>query len=130
VRLLERRSDGAIAVLGESRVFDAASRVAEEDTVAVGVADGVTGRRERRELTLDEDRKRLVEEFVITIANTRPRPVEVVLREHLYRGQNWTLAYQTAADAKKEGPQQISLRTIAPAHGEARVLYVVVYTWP
>ncbi len=130
VRLLERRPDGSLAVLGESRVFDAASRIAEEDTVAVGVAEGVTGRRERRELTIDDDRKRLVEEFVITIANTRARPVEVVLREHLYRGQNWTLAYQTASDAKKEGPQQISLRTTAPAHGEARVLYVVVYTWP
>ena len=101
-------------MLGEARLFDAATRVAAIDTVAVGTADGVTGHRERREITIDDDGKRLVEEFVITIENTRARPVEVVLREHLYRGQNWTLAYQTAAEPRKEGPQQISLRTRVP----------------
>ncbi|MGE0395816.1 MAG: hypothetical protein AB7T06_03735 [Kofleriaceae bacterium] len=128
VGLLERRADGALVVLGESRLFDAATRVATVDTIALGTAEGVTGSRERRELSYDEDGRRLVEEFVISIKNTRAHPVEVVLREHLYRGQNWTLAYQTASEPTKEGPQQISLRTIAPARGEAKVLYVVVYT--
>ncbi len=130
VRLLQRNTDGGLSVLGEARMFDIATRVAEVDTVAIGTADGVTGRRERRELTIDDDDKRLVEEFVLTIKNTRTRPVEVVLREHLYRGQNWTLAYQTAREPTKEGPQQISLRTTVPANGETKVLYVVVYTWP
>lgn len=128
VRLLERRPDGSLAVLGESRLFDAATRVATVDTIALGTAEGVTGSRERRELSYDEDNRRVVEEFVLTIKNTRAHPVEVVLREHLYRGQNWTLAYQTASEPTKEGPQQISLRTIAPTRGEAKVLYVVVYT--
>lgn len=130
VRLLQRNTDGSLNVLGEARVFDVATRVAEVDTVAIGTADGVTGRRERRELTIDDADKRLVEEFVLTIKNARPRPVEVVLREHLYRGQNWTLAYQTAREPTKEGPQQISLRTTVPASAETKVLYVVVYTWP
>lgn len=130
VRLLQRNTDGSLSVLGEARLFDVATRVAEVDTVAIGTADGVTGRRERRELTIDDDDKRLVEEFVLTIKNTRTRPVEVVLREHLYRGQNWTLAYQTAREPTKEGPQQISLRTTVPASSESKVLYVVVYTWP
>ena len=130
VRLLQRNTDGSLAVLGEARLFDVATRVAEVDTVAIGTADGVTGRRERREITIDDDDKRLVEEFVLTIKNTRKVPVEVVLREHLYRGQNWTLAYQTAREPTKEGPQQISLRTTVPASSEGKVLYVVVYTWP
>ncbi|MBL9015808.1 MAG: hypothetical protein JNL83_16605 [Myxococcales bacterium] len=129
VRLLERRADGSIAVLGETRLFDAATRVAGVDTVAIGTADGVTGKRERRDFTIDDDGKRLVEEFVLTLTSTRAVPVEVVLREHLYRGQNWTLAYRSALDAEKEGPQQISMRTTVPAHGETKVLYVVVYTW-
>jgi len=129
VRLLERRPDGSLAVLGETRLFDAATRVAGVDTVAIGTADGVTGKRERRDFAIDDDGKRLVEEFVITVTNTRAVPVEVVLREHLYRGQNWTLAYRSAPDAEKEGPQQISMRTTVPAHGETKVLYVVVYTW-
>jgi hypothetical protein len=129
VRLLERRADGSLAVLGETRLFDAATRVAGVDTVAIGTADGVTGVRERREISIDDDGKRLVEEFVLTLTNKRATPVEVVLREHLYRGQNWTLAYHSALDADKEGPQQISMRTKVPPHGETKVLYVVVYTW-
>jgi hypothetical protein len=128
VRLLERRSDSSLAVLGESHLFGAATRVADVDTVAVGTADGVTGRRERRDWTKDNDQRRFSEEFLLTIDNARPRPIDIVIREHLYRGQNWTLAYQSAV-AAKEGPQQISLRTRVPANGSAKVLYVVVYTW-
>jgi hypothetical protein len=128
VRLLERRADGSLGLLGEARIFDASARVAEVDTVAVGTAEGVTGKRERREYTLDLLAERLVEELVITIENTRPRPVEVVVREHLYRGTNWTLAYHSAP-AAKEGPQQVSMRMTVPARGQAKLLYVVVYTW-
>jgi hypothetical protein len=129
VRLLEHRADGSLVVLGEARLFDAATRVASIDTIAVGTAEGVTAHRERREITVDEDGKRIVEEFAITIENTRPHPVEVVLHEHLYRSQNWSLAYHSARSAAKEGAQQIALRTTAPARGKTKVIYVAVYTW-
>ncbi|HEX4417701.1 MAG TPA: hypothetical protein VH165_07370 [Kofleriaceae bacterium] len=128
VRLVERRPDGSLGVLGESRLYDAATRVAGVDTIPIGAADGLTGHRERRDWAKDGDHKRLSEELLLTIDNARPRPVDVVIREHLYRGQNWTLAYQSAP-AAKEGPQQIALRTTVPANGQAKVLYVVVYTW-
>ncbi|HEX3477008.1 MAG TPA: hypothetical protein VHT91_18420 [Kofleriaceae bacterium] len=127
-RLLERRPDGGLELLGQTRLFDAATRVAEVDTIAVGTARGVTGHRERRDWARDDELRRFTEEFLITIDNTLPHPVDVVLREHLYRGQNWTLAYQSAP-AVKEGPQQIALRTTVPASSQAKVLYVVVYTW-
>ena len=128
VRLLERRADGSLALLGESRLFDASTRVADVDIIAIGPAQGVIGHRQRRGWAKDDDQRRFSEEFLITIDNARPRPVELVLREHLYRGQNWTLAYQSVP-AVKEGPQQIALRTTVPANGQAKVLYVVVYTW-
>jgi len=128
VRLVERRPDGALVVLGTSRLGGAATRVASVDTIAIGIADAVVGHRERRDWGRDEDQKRFSEEFLLTIDNARPRPVDVVIREHLYRGQNWTLAYQSAP-AVKEGPQQIALRTTVPANGQSKVLYVVVYTW-
>lgn len=128
VRLVERRPDGSPALLGESRLFGAATRVAEADTIAVGAARDVVGHRERRDWAKDDDQRRFSEEFLVTIDNARPRPVNLVLREHLYRGQNWTLAYQSVP-AVKEGPQQIALRTQVPAKSRAKVLYVVVYTW-
>ena len=129
VRLFERRPDGSIAELGDGKLFDPADRAATFDTIPIGTARGVTGHRERREITIDDDRHRLTEEFLLTIDNTRPRPVHVLLREHLYRGQNWTLAYNSAMSASKEGAQQIALHTDVPARAKARILYVVVYTW-
>jgi len=128
VRLLERRADGALAVLGDGRLFELATRGAVTDTVAIGTADGITGHRERRDWANLEGMRRLSEEFLITLDNARSRPVEVVVREHLYRGQNWTLAYHSVP-AVKEGPQQIALRVTVPPGGQAKVLYVVVYTW-
>ena len=130
VRLLERRGDGTLVVLAEARLFDVATRVAQVDTIAVGTANDVTGRRERREYTFDEFRKRLVEEFVITIDNKRPRPVEVVVREHLYRGQNWSIADPIQSQRPvKEGPQQFSMRTTVRPQSQAKLFYAVVYTW-
>jgi len=129
VRLLERKLDGAMSVLGESRLFDASTRVSDVDTIAVGTAEGVTATRERREFTVDEDARRLTEEFLITIDNKRAIPAEVLVREHLYRGQNWTLAYHSAPSASKDGPQQISLRMSVPAKSQTKLLYIVVYTW-
>ena len=125
-RLVERRNDGSLAVLGESRL--AGDAPAGVEPIAIGTAHGVTGRRERRDWARDDDQRRFSEEFLITVDNARPRPIDIVLREHLYRGQTWTLAYQSAP-AAKEGPQQIALRTTVPANGHAKVLYVVVYTW-
>lgn len=126
VRLVERRDDGSLAVLGESRIAgDAPAGLAP---IAIGTAHAVAGHRERRDWARDDDQKRFSEEFLITVDNARPSPIDIVLREHLYRGQNWTLAYQSAP-AAKEGPQQIALRTTVPANGHAKVLYVVVYTW-
>jgi hypothetical protein len=124
VRLFERRADGAVALLGKSRIFDDGTRDATADTVAVGVAAGVTGHRERRELTTVD--KRLVEEFAITIDNTRPAPIDVVVREHLYRGQTWALGY-CSAPATKEGAQAFAMTAHVPARAKTELFYVVVY---
>jgi hypothetical protein len=129
VRLLERRGDGSLAVLGTSRMFDPSARAAASDTIAVASATGVTGHRTRREYTIDEDAHRLVEEFVIAIDNHRPLPASVLIREHLYRGQDWTIGYYST-ETVKEGPQQIALRVAAAAGKRTEVMYVVVYTWP
>lgn len=129
VRLLERHADGGLGVLGESRLFDAATRVANVDTIAVGTAEGVTGHRERRELTIDDARKRLTEEFVITLDNARDHDVGVLVREHLYRSQNWNVSYESTKRPSKEGAQQFSMRSTVPANSQQKILYVVVYTW-
>lgn len=129
VRLLERLPDGRTGALGAARLFEAQTRRAGVDTIPVGTAVGVTGHRERRELTDDEARHRLVEEFVITLDNARSRPVDVLVREHLYRGQTWALGYWSEPDITQEGAQAFVMRSHVPARGKVKIMYVVVYTW-
>ena len=125
-RLLEQAADGSLVLLAEGRLHDAATRDATSDTFPIGSANDVIGVRERRELTVD---KQIHEDFRITLTSKRGQPVEILLREHLYRGQNWTLAYNPAG-ATKEGMQQIAMRVQLPARGQANVFYSVLYKWP
>lgn len=135
VRLVERGARGDLSPLGESRIFDRAGTGADAETispttsVAIGRAADVEGTRTRREFSLDADAKRIVEEFEIELTNTGERAVDVIVREHLYRGRNWTLAYFSEPRTTKEGPQKIAMRTRVPAKGTARVVYRVVYWW-
>lgn len=129
VRAFERKPDGTLVLLAEAKLFGTDTLVAAVDTVPLGrMADGVTGKRERRELTIDNDRKRIVEEFALTIDNTRPGPIDLVLREHLYRGTGWTVAYYSVV-FEKEGMQQVAMRLAVPARGKQTVVYAVVYEW-
>ncbi len=128
VRLLERRADGSLVVLGEARMFDASTRKGTSDTVAIGTAAGVTGHREQRDFDDDDDRHRLTEEIRVTLENERDYPVEVVVREHPYRMETWHIAY-ASHPTKWEGSQQIAMRVTVPAHGTARATYVVLYPW-
>jgi len=129
VRLFERRPDGSLVMLGEARMFGAGTLTATSDTIAVGTARGVTAHRERRDFSVDQDRKRIVEEIEVTVDNQRDVPVEVVLREHLYRGENWVIAYWSTPDIAKEGKQQVAMRVEVPARQRSTTLYVVVYSW-
>ncbi|HEV7557557.1 MAG TPA: hypothetical protein VGO00_18965, partial [Kofleriaceae bacterium] len=129
VQLVERDANGSLVVLAAARMFDRSTSKANVDTIAIGTATGVTGHRERRDISIDDAAKRLTEEFTITIANTRPRPISVVLREHLYRSKSWTLAYYSAPRAEQEGTQQVSMHVDVPAHQSLAVLYVAVYSW-
>jgi hypothetical protein len=128
-RLVERHRDGAPAVLGETRMFEPKAHMRTCDTIAVGTAGDVRAKRERQDFSIDDDNRRIVEEFSITFDNARARPVNVIAREHMVRGLNWHLAYYTAAEASQETTQQVALRAQVPAHGRTKIDYVVVYTW-
>ena len=135
--LVTTDATGALVVVSKTHVFD--DGVHARPTFPIGTASGVTGHRERREITYDEtkrfddkpehrDKHRLVEEFAITIDNARDEAVEVIVREHLYRGQTWNVVYYSTATVP-EGSQQIAMRTSVPAHGHSVVSYVVTYPW-
>lgn len=130
VRVFTVGAGGALAWRGEGRLLPPADDAERYTTVAVGRSPDVTGARRRTDFAIDHDAMRLVEEVTVTLTNAGPTPADVLVREHLYRGQCWTLAFHsTGPRVAKEGLQQIGLGVTVPAGGAATVMYRVVYEW-
>ncbi len=130
VRVFTVGSGGALVWRGEGRLLPPAADAELYTTVAVGRSPAVTGERRRTDYAIDHDAMRLVEEVTITLHNDGPGAADVLVREHLYRGQCWTLAYHsTGGRVAKEGAQQIGLGVLVPAGGDATVMYRVLYEW-
>lgn len=130
VRVFMVGEGGALVWRGEGRLLPPAADAELYTTVAVGRSPAVTGKRRRTDFSLDHDALRLVEEVTVTLHNRGQQPADVLVREHLYRGQCWTLAYHSTGDrVAKEGAQQIGLGVAVPAGGEATVMYRVLYEW-
>jgi hypothetical protein len=130
VRVFAVGEGGALVWRGEGRLLPSAADAERYTTVAVGRSPVVTGKRRRTDFSIDHDALRLVEEVTVTLANAGERPADVLVREHLYRGQCWALAYHSTGDrVAKEGAQQIGLGVVVPAGGEATVMYRVLYEW-
>jgi hypothetical protein len=142
VRLFGRSEHGELAPLGAGRLFDRAQGEAKSATIPVGRSPDVKGKRTRTDFFLDEQGvldakgvrtgRMLIEEFTIEVENAGKQPVKVLVREHMYRGENWRMAYSSIplSDAEnKEGPQQIVMRIEVPAGGKERLVYRVMYYW-
>jgi hypothetical protein len=130
VRLAIAEPDGALRWRGEGELLPPAAGAERYLTIAVGRVSDVTGTRRRTDFVIDQLRQRLIEELTITLTSTRAAPVDVLVREHVYRGPCWWLAYHSTGDrVAKEGAQQIALTTTVPAHGTATVAYRVIYHW-
>ena len=130
VRVFMVGEGGALVWRGEGKLLPPAADAELYTTVAVGRSPMVTGTRKRTDFSIDHDALRLVEEVTVTLHNGGERPADVLVREHLYRGQCWTLAYHSTGErVAKEGAQQIGLGVAVPAGGDATVMYRVLYEW-
>ena len=130
VRLASIDAAGALTWRGEGELLPPAADAERYLTVAVGRITDVTGARARTDFVIDDAGQRLYEEIAVTLTSARASPVSVLVREHLYRGPCWILAYHSTGDGvAKEAAQQIALTTTVPAHGTATVVYRVVYHW-
>jgi hypothetical protein len=129
VVVLERSRTGELAPLGRARAFHHASQSGTL-RLAIGTVPDLIGRRRVTEFTRDDAGRRLVEELRVEIENRRAVAADVLVREHLYRGLNWAIAYFNQAGAlSKEGPQEIHVRLRVPARSKRAIIYRVVYTW-
>jgi hypothetical protein len=98
--------------------------------VVLEATDAVSGERRQSDFFYDPGGRRLVEEIRVRLRSRIDAPVSVVVREHLYRGLNWTIAYNNGVgDPRKDGAQALRFDVTLPARGTTLIVYRVVYTW-
>jgi hypothetical protein len=120
------KADGSLEFIGEDAIRHTPKD--EDVRVMLGSAFDVVGERRQTVFTLDTKGREMEEAFEIKVRNHKSQPVEVVVRETLYRWNEWELVEQSQPSEKKDA-QTIEYPVRIPADGEATVTYRVRYSW-
>jgi hypothetical protein len=120
------KADGSLEFIGEDKIDHTPKD--EEVRVKLGSAFDVVGERRQTDFKLNTAGKVMEEAFEIKVRNHKTQPVEVIVRESLYRWSQWSLVDQSAPSQKKSA-QVIEFPVRIDADGEATVTYRVRYTW-
>ena len=119
-------ADTSLEFIGEDRI----DHTPKDETVRVklGSAFDVVGERRQTDFAVDTKARWLEEAFEIKLRNHKEQPVEVLVKENLYRWSNWKILSKTH-DFTKEDARTIHFPVKIAKDGEAVVRYRVRYTW-
>ncbi len=119
-------ADGTLEFIGE----DSIDHTPKDENVRVklGSAFDVVGERRQTDFAVDTKAKWLEEAFEIKLRNHKDQPVEVIVKENLYRWSNWNVVSKTN-DFTKEDARTIHFPVKVAKDGETVVRYRVRYTW-
>lgn len=119
-------ADGSLEFIGEDRI-DHTPRD-EEVRIKLGSAFDVVGERRQTDFAVDTHGRWMEEQIEIKLRNHKEQPVRVLVKEGLYRWNNWKILTQTH-DFQKEDAHTIVFPVDVPKDGETVVNYRVRYTW-
>ncbi len=127
VRLYKRdEADAALEFIGEDEI----DHTPKDETVKLHIGDAfdIVGERKRTDYKVDTGRHIITESFEIRIRNHKDEPVEVLVKETLYRWNNWEI---TEANQKwtKYDSNTIHFPVKVDKDGEQVITYTVRYTW-
>jgi hypothetical protein len=127
VRVSQRdAADGALEFVGED-VIDHTPKD-ERVRVRLGSAFDLVGERRQADFAVDTRARTMTETIEVTVRNHKDRPVEVTVREPLFRWLNWSLA-ETSHPFVKRDARTVEFPLRAAAGGETTVRYTVRYSW-
>jgi hypothetical protein len=127
VRLYKRdEADAALEFIGEDQI----DHTPKDETVKLHIGDAfdIVGERKRTDFRIDTGRHEMTESFEIRIRNHKDAPVEVLVKETLYRWSNWEIT-QSSAKWTKYDANAIHFLVKVDKDGEQVVTYTVRYTW-
>ncbi len=119
-------ADGTLEFIGE----DSIDHTPKDENVRVklGSAFDVVGERRQTDFKVDTKARWLEEEFEIKVRNHKAQPVEVIVKENLYRWSTWSVISKSQ-EFTKEDARTIHFPLRVAKDGEAVVNYRVRYTW-
>lgn len=127
IRVAQQDSaDGTLEFIGED-IIDHTSKN-EDVRVKLGTAFDVVGERRQTDFRVDSKARWMEEAFEIRLRNHKEQPVEVQVRERLYRWHNWKLL-ESSLPAEKKDAATIEFPVKIAKDGEAVVTYRVRYSW-
>jgi hypothetical protein len=127
VRLYKRDdADGSLEFIGEDQI----DHTPKDETVKLHIGDAfdVVGERKRTDFKVDNGRHVITESFEIRIRNHKTEPVEVLVKETLYRWNNWEITESNQKWTKYDS-NTIHFPVTVAKDGEQVVTYTVRYTW-
>jgi hypothetical protein len=119
-------ADGSFEFIGE----DAIGHTPRDETVRLklGSAFDVVGKRRQVDYRIDSRARWIEEEIEITLRNHKTQPVEVQVREPMYRWSNWKVL-EHSQDYEKDSAQLIHFNATVPKDGTSVIRYRVHYSW-
>jgi hypothetical protein len=120
------KADGSLEFIGEDTIDHTPKD--EQVRVKLGSAFDVVGERRQVSFSVDTTAKWMEEEIEVKLRNHKSQPVDVIVKENLYRWSNWKILTQTHK-YEKEDARTISFPVKVAKDGEAVVRYRVRYTW-
>jgi hypothetical protein len=100
----------------------------EELLIKLGSAFDIVGERVQTNFDVDTARNTLTESFEIKVRNHKPEPVNVIIKENLFRWATWEIT-RTSAEYQKQDFRTIHIPVTVPPGGEKVATYTVKYTW-
>jgi len=119
-------ADGSLEFIGEDRIDHTPKN--EVILLKLGSAFDVVGERRQVDFKIDTSRNTMTEEIEIKIRNRKEEPVNVIVKENLYRWTNWKIV-ATTQPYEKQDARTVHFPLTVPADKEAVVHYTVRYTW-
>ncbi len=127
MRLYKRdEADGSLEFIGEDEI----DHTPKDETVKLHIGDAfdIVGERKRTDFHVDASSHVMTESFEIRVRNHKTEPVEVLVKETLYRWSNWEITDSNQKWTKYDS-NTIHFPVQVGKDGEQVITYTVRYTW-
>jgi hypothetical protein len=120
------KADASLEFIGEDSIDHTPKD--EQVRVKLGSAFDVVGERKQLDFKVDTKARWVEEEIEVKLRNHKEQPVDVIVKENLYRWTNWSILTKTH-EFTKEDARTIHFPVKVAKDGETVVRYRVRYTW-